>query len=104
MSTIRWVLREIDDYEKSQANLQSISVARLATTMVSIAHGFSGAKGPAPNVQPKDFLPFPEWKPSDTPEDGPNPETREVLMRLFKRAQIPHYVFTALLNPVKTND
>lgn len=104
MSTIRWVLREIDDFEKSQANIQSISVARLASTVVSIAHGLSGAQGPAPDVQDKHFLPFPDWKPSDTPESGPSAETREVLMRLFKRAQIPHYVFTALLSPAESND
>lgn len=101
MSTIRWVLRELDDYEKSQANLRSISVARLTTTLISIAHGFSGAKGPAPQVEAKQFLPFPDWSPEGAPEDGPTEETRSVLMQLFKRGQLPHFVFTSLINPPK---
>ena len=96
ISTIRWLLRQIDDNERAQANTHSASTARLAVTLVQIAHGFSGSKRPAPKVQTKDFLPFPDWKPESAAADGPDAPTKFVLSELVRSRRIPLHVYAAL--------
>lgn len=96
ISTIRWLLRQIDDHERGHLNAQSVSTARLAATLVQIAHGFSGSKRPAPKVQAKDFLPFPDWKPEAAAADGPDAPTKFVLSELVRSRRIPLHVYAAL--------
>lgn len=100
ISTIRWLLRQIDDYERGRANTQSVATARMATVLVQIAHGFSGSKRPAPKVQPKDFLPFPDWKPASATADGPDAPTKFVLTELVRTQRIPLHVYAALAAPI----
>ena len=68
----------------------------MATVLVQIAHGFSGSKRPAPKVQAKDFLPFPDWKPEAAAADGPDAPTKFVLSELVRSRRIPLHVYAAL--------
>jgi hypothetical protein len=96
ISTIRWLLRQIDDYEKSRANVESAATARLATAVIQIAHGFSGSKRPAPKIQPREFLPYPDWKPEAAPSDGPDAPTKFILSELVRTRRIPLHVYAVL--------
>lgn len=100
MRVIRWVLRELDNLEYGQANLQALPVARLTTTLIGIAHGFSGSKRAAPKVEVKDFLPFPDWKPEGAIAAGPSADTVKRLKELLSKRLIPMHVFTALISPI----
>ena len=75
VSTIRWLLRQIDDDERGRMNLGSLSTAKMTAILIQVAHGFSGSKRSAPNVAPHDFLPFPDWMPTTANADGPYPPT-----------------------------
>lgn len=97
ISSIRWLLRQLDDREKGQANLASVSTARLAHIVLQAAHGMSGSKSAAPKVQPKDFLPYPDWRPSTAEADGPDQPTKFILTELIKTRQIPMHVFASLI-------
>jgi hypothetical protein len=99
ISTIRWILRELDDAEKVEANVNAITTARLTQVIIQVAHGFSGSKSAAPKVKPTDFLPFPDWKPTSTEADGPDQPTKFILSELIRSRQIPLHVFTALNTP-----
>lgn len=101
ISLIRWVLREIDDREKGQTNLQALPVARLTQIVLQVAHGFSGSKRAAPKINTRDFLPYPDWRPSASQADGPEPGTKFVLTELGRQRRIPIHVLTALMTPVE---
>jgi hypothetical protein len=96
ISTIRWLLRQIDDLERGNANTQSVTAARLTTVLIQIAHGYSGSKRPAPKVQPRDFLPFPDWKPTAAVSDGPDGPTKFILSELVRTQCLPLHVYAAL--------
>ena len=96
ISTIRWLLRQIDDHEHSQLNAQSASTAQLNALVVQVAHGFSGSKRPAPRVNARDFLPFPKWKPASTTADGPDAPTKFILSELVRTRRVPLHVYAAL--------
>lgn len=98
---MRWAIKRALDHEQEQANLQALATARLTTTLIQIAHGFSGSKGPAPKLQVKDFLPFPDWKPDSEAAEGPDEITKYVLRNLVKSQRIPIHVFTALVTPAE---
>lgn len=100
VSTIRWVLRELDDREKSLANLNALTTARLAHLVVQVAHGMSGSKHPV-KAKPQDFLPYPDWKPSSVEADGPDQPTKFILSELMRQRQIPMHVFVGLVTPVE---
>ncbi len=97
---IRWVLRELDNQEFGRANLDALPVARLTTTLIGIAHGFSGSKRAAPKLDVKDFLPFPDWNPEGATRIGPSDETVAQLKKLLLKRQIPMHVFTSLITPL----
>lgn len=99
ISTLRHTFRYLDDREQAQANLQAVSTARLCQLVVQVAHGFSGSKKAAPKVSARDFLPFPDWRPS--PEDAPGPDqsTRNKLAELGKQRLLPIHVLAALMTP-----
>lgn len=88
----------MDELEQVRANLESITQARMADLMLKIAHGFSGSKKKAPNTKPKDFLPFPDYRPASAESDGPSEGTKFVLTELIRTFQIPMHVFVALNN------
>lgn len=96
ISTIRWLLRQIDDYDRGHANINSVTAARLTAVLIQIAHGFSGSKRPAPKVQPREFLPFPDWKPESATADGPDAPTRFILSELVRTRRVPLHVYAAL--------
>ena len=96
ISTIRWLLRQIDDLEYARTNAASASTARLAAVVVQVAHGFSGSKRPAPKVHPREFLPYPDWKPASAPSDGPDGPTKFILSELVRHRQMPLHVYAAL--------
>jgi hypothetical protein len=99
ISTIRWILRELDDADKAKANVSAITTARLTQLVIQVAHGFSGSKRAAPKIQPSEFLPFPDWRPAATEADGPDQPTKFILSELIRNRQIPLHVFTALNTP-----
>lgn len=81
--------------------MQALATARLTTTLIQIAHGLSGSKGPAPKLQPKDFLPYPDWQPDTETSEGPDEITRYTLGHLAKAQRIPVHVFAALVTPAE---
>lgn len=97
--TLRWVLREIDDQEKAKANLDALATARLSHLVLQVAYGLSGSKRKPPRTDPKDFLPYPDWKPSSDESDGPDQPTKFILSELIKKHALPVHVFTALVSP-----
>ena len=101
ISTIRWALRQLDDREQSQANLEALPTARLTQILLQIAHGFSGSKRAAPKTKVQEFLPFPDWRPSTAEADGPDQPTRFILTELGKQRRLPIHVLTALLTPAE---
>lgn len=101
ISTIRWVLRQIDDREQAQANLEALPTARLTQLVIQIAHGLSGSKRAAPKTKVQEFLPFPNWRPATAEADGPDQPTRFILTELGKQRRLPIHVLTALLAPAE---
>jgi len=101
ISSIRWLLRQLDDREKAQANLASLTSARLAHLVLQTAHGMSGSKRAAPKTKPADFLPFPEWKPTSVEAEGPDQPTKFILTELIRTRQIPMHVFASLMTPAE---
>lgn len=101
VSTIRWALRQIDDREQAQANLDALPTARLTQLVIQIAHGFSGSKRAAPKTKVQEFLPFPDWRPATAEADGPDQPTRFILTELGKQRRLPIHVLTALLAPAE---
>jgi len=78
------------------ANTQSVSTARLTAVLIQIAHGLSGSKKPAPKIHPREFLPFPDWKPVAAAADGPDAPTKFILTELVRTRQLPLHVYAAL--------
>lgn len=101
IAVIRRVLREIDDQEKGLANLNALPVARLTQLVIQIAHGFSGSKRPAPKLEVKEFLPYPDWRPNTQAVHGPSEGTRFVLTELGGKRKLPIHVFTALVTVIE---
>lgn len=99
VSTVMWLLREMDDMEKAHANINSITAAQLTNLVLQVAHGFSGSKRAAPKTKPDSFLPFPGWRPAGTEAEGPDQPTRFVLTELLRARRIPMHVFAALTAP-----
>lgn len=99
ISTIRWVLRKLDDREQSNANLEALPTARLTAILIQIAHGFSGSKRAGPKTKVQDFLPFPNWRPNTAEADGPEQPTKFILTELGRQRRLPVHVLTALLTP-----
>jgi len=65
---------------------------------VSVAHGLSGSKKPAPQIKPKDFLPFPNWDEANSnSKETADEATRFVLSQLIQKRRIPVHVFVALM-------
>jgi hypothetical protein len=96
ISVIRWVLRQIDDYEKAAANISSVTTAQLTQVVIQVAHNFSQNHGSAPSTKPQQFLPFPDWQPEGAQKKELDPITKDILAKLLKRGQIPIHVFAAL--------
>lgn len=90
------MLRQIDDLERGRSNASSLATARLATIVIQVAHGFSNSKRPAPKVHPREFLPYPDWKPATASSDGPDAPTKFVLSELVRTRCIPLHVYAAL--------
>ena len=97
VSTIRRVLRHLDDREQRKANEKALTTARLTQLVVQIAHGFSGSKKTPPKVNAKDFLPYPEWRPTSEEASGPDQPTKFVLTQLVREMRVPLHVYTALM-------
>lgn len=100
---IRWVLTQIDNKEKAEANIYSVTTAQLTHLVLQVAHGFSGSKKPPPKSQPTNYLPFPNWKPAESKQVGVDDSTRFVLVELVKQKALPMHVFTALVTPPDQN-
>ena len=79
---------------KRETNYSSISTARMASILVSIANGFAGAKHSKP-LPVDDLLPFP----LDEKQFKKNEGTVSTLQNLIKQGKIPVHVIAAL-NPV----
>jgi hypothetical protein len=99
VSTIRMVLHELVQQEQAKANEDALVTARLTHLVLQVAHGFSGSNRPAPAVGVKDFLPYPDWRPSyASPVDqGPDQATKFILTELGRKHLIPIHVLAALM-------
>ena len=96
VSTIKWVLDQIDDKEKADANIKAVTTAQLAQIVLQVAHGFSGSKKAAPKIATKEFLPFPEWKPRGLENQTASEPTKFILSQLVSKGEIPLEVYLAL--------
>lgn len=96
---INKISKYIDDEEQREANIRSVTTAQLAVLLINVAHGFSGKRGNTPKVKATDFLPFPEWKPTNSNSASQiDPITKQILTQLIRRRAIPMYVFVSLLS------
>lgn len=102
IATIRLVLSEITKQEQERINAESVAIARLTTILINIAYGFSGSKRPAPKVEMREFLPFPEASNDAGTVQGPDEHTQLVIIHLGKNRQIPPHITTALMTPVRS--
>ena len=90
----------LDNEEQRQANILGSPVGKLAITVMSIAHGMSGSKGPKPKTDITSYLPFPDWAPLTAKSRfGPSLTTKAALTEALRRRLIPPHVYTALSNP-----
>ena len=99
IKNLHTVLDHITMQEQHNANRDSISTAQLNVLLLNVAHGFSGSKRKPPDVKPKDFLPYPDYKGPNEMLDGPDQPTRFVLAELAKSNRIPAYVLVSLSKP-----
>lgn len=95
ISVLKWVMDKVVDKEQADANLTSLSTARMADLLLRVAHSFGGSKKPVRSM-PKDWLPFPNYKPSAKEADQADEPTKFILTELVQRFEIPVYVFVAL--------
>ena len=96
ITALKKALDYVTDLDQQSANRDSVTQAQVADLLVKIAHGYSGSKKPPPKCTPKDFLPYPNYRPPAAETDEADPPTKFVLTELVKRFMIPVYVFTAL--------
>jgi hypothetical protein len=100
LRTLYRVIQEISDLEQRQANIESITVARLTEVVIQSVHAMSGSRSRnKQKARAKDFLPFPDWKPVSAESEGPSESTKFVLGELIHARRIPMYVYLALLSP-----
>lgn len=85
--------------EQADANLAAVTNARLADLVLKLGHSFSGSKKKATGI-PKDWLPFPDYRPQAKEADHADEPTRFILSELVHRFEIPVYVFVALTGRV----
>jgi len=76
---------------KREANLSSVTTARLCSIMVSIANGFAGNKTNKP-VDIDQLLPFP----LDEDRHALDQQTNRIAKELFRKRKIPLHVIAAL--------
>ena len=93
VSEIQFILQKSAEEEKRQANISSISTAKLAHLVLQTASAMSGSKEKL-KVNIENFLPFE----LETGTDSRNNLTRDILSKLIKSGRIPTYVIAAL-NP-----
>jgi len=86
---------KVVDKEQAEANLASLSTARMADLLLKVAHSFSGSKKVQKGV-PKDWLPFPDYRPGTREAEQADEPTKFILSELVHRFEIPVYVFVAL--------
>ena len=99
--TIRKAIALIDDQEKYKANVASLTNAQTACVILQTAHAYAGGKGRGPKALPKDFLPFPKWKPTTEESDGPDDATLHILSTLIRSMSIPMHVYVELTRPAE---
>tara|TARA_X000000950_G_scaffold79132_1_gene99498 strand:+ start:1910 stop:2170 length:261 start_codon:yes stop_codon:yes gene_type:complete len=76
---------------KREANYNSISTARLASIVVSVANGFAGAKNNKA-IPVDDLLPFP----LDEKAFNKNKVTLDIIQDLIRRGKLPIHVIASL--------
>ena len=95
ISVLKWVMDKVMDKEQADANLASLSTARMADLLLRVAHSYSGSKK-KPKGAPKDWLPFPDYRPNRQEAEQADEPTKFILSELVHRFDIPVYVFVAL--------
>ena len=96
VATICEVIRIAGDRDKRMANIHSISTARMAGIILSIAKSFSGSKGQDPDID--QLLPFP----LNEEVSMVLVETREIMKKLIARRKLPVRVIAALNKVITT--
>ena len=100
ITIIRKVIALIDDQEKYNSNIQSVTTAQLACIVIQTANAFSGSKRRPTKISPKDFLPYPKWKPHTEQSEGPDAATLHILSSLVRTREIPLHAYAALSKPL----
>ncbi len=88
--TIYEVIRLSGDRDKRLANIYSLSTARLASIVISIAQSVGGKKAEPPDIDK--LIPFPLDPESARAMD----ETNEVYKKLIRQRKLPIHVIAAL--------
>lgn len=88
--TIYEVIRLSGNRDKRIANINSLTTARLASIVISIAQGIGGQKANPPDVDK--LIPFP----LDAEAAQNLDETNEVFKRLIKDRKLPIHVIASL--------
>lgn len=96
ISSLKKALDYVNDLDQQEANRAAITEAQVADLILKVAHGFSGSKKAPPKTKPRDFLPYPNYRPPAAETEEADQPTKFVLSELIKRFEIPVYVFTAL--------
>lgn len=96
---IQRILTDLDNKEQAEANLASASTAQLCYMVRQAINIFSHSTTPLSGVDPKTYLPFPEWSPPSAKPRGPSEMTALILREALRRREIPMQVFVALITP-----
>lgn len=96
MKSVYAVIRHSGDRDKRLANINSISTARLAGIIISIAKSFGGDKGSETSID--QLLPFPLNEETNLALS----ETKEVLKELIAKRKLPVRVIAALNKVITT--
>lgn len=96
---IKRIIAEISNQEQGNANLASSTTAQLCYLVRQAIHLYTQSTTPLTDIGPKNYLPFPEWKPPGSTPKGPSEITVQILREALRRREIPLYVFASLITP-----
>ena len=91
------IIDHISVHDQFEANRDSITQAQLAHLVLMLGHGFSGSKKAPPRTQPREFLPYPDFKGKHQEGTGPDKATEFVLTEVGRQRRLPIYILVALM-------
>lgn len=95
---IRAVLKYLDNHEQKSANVSALTMQRATQLLVECLVAVNGGK--PPEIDYKQLLPYPDWKPEGAKITGPSAETVAIARKLFGQRRIPLCTFLAIQTPL----